>query len=99
MKKSGKGASRRPPGRSPVIAVRVNKPLYDKIKQSAKANKQTMSEEMAALLTNAFEWRAAFSTAKELMAASKRIAEGNIEATFLRAGFTKQRGAHGKEVW
>lgn len=54
------GVSRRPKGRSPVIAVRVPPPLHEEIKTSAAAAKHTMSEEMQLLLRSALENRKRF---------------------------------------
>ena len=47
--------SRRPRGRSPVIACRVRLPLYERIVASAKKSKRSMSEEMAYLIEFGFE--------------------------------------------
>jgi hypothetical protein len=63
MKKSKRATSRKsikPIGRSPVITVRVNGRLYDRITKSAKDNKRPMSEEMAALIQRGFDWNDAF---------------------------------------
>jgi hypothetical protein len=54
------GVSRRPSGRSPVIAVRVSPPLHEEIKVSAAAAEHTMSEEMQLLLRSALENRKRF---------------------------------------
>ena len=54
------GVSRRPKGRSPVIAVRVPPPLHEEIKVSAAAAQHTMSEEMQQLLRSALENRKRF---------------------------------------
>jgi hypothetical protein len=54
------GVSRRPKGRSPVIAVRVPPPLHEEIKTSAAAAEHTMSEEMQQLLRSALENRKRF---------------------------------------
>ena len=54
------GVSRRPKGRSPVIAVRVLLPLHEEIKASAAAAEHTMSEEMQQLLRSALENRKRF---------------------------------------
>jgi len=61
MAKSTKiGKSRRPPGRNPVIAVRVSPPLHKEITQDAKASQRTMSQEMEDLLRAALEHRKRF---------------------------------------
>ena len=61
MKKPKKAArSIRPLGRSPVIAVRVPGPLYERITKSAKDNGRSMSEEMAALIQRGFDWTDAY---------------------------------------
>ena len=74
------GVSRRPKGRSPVIAVRVPPPLHEEIKASAAAAQHTMSEEMQQLLRSAIENRKRFP--------NSTVAEAIGEATlaFLLTG-------------
>jgi hypothetical protein len=50
----------RPPGRMPVISGRVHESLHRKIQEAAKASGRTMSEELAALATEAFQYRDRF---------------------------------------
>jgi len=52
--------SRRPPGRNPVIAVRVAPPLHREIAEDAKASQRTMSAEMEDLLRQALNARKRF---------------------------------------
>jgi hypothetical protein len=63
MAKSRK--SRRPPGRNPVIAVRVAPPLHREIAEDAKASERTMSAEMEALLRQALDARKRFPTSAD----------------------------------
>ena len=95
-KSTRKGRSARPAGRSPVIAVRVEAPLYWQIKDAAKQSKQTMSEMMAALLRSAFEWQAAFADVKALKAEFKRLTQDNLEAAMRREGWAP---LHGSPYW
>jgi hypothetical protein len=69
MKKSKKSAtgvrrparrSIKPTGRSPVIAVRVSGPLYERIKATAESREQSMSETMADLINKGLEWTEGF---------------------------------------
>ena len=93
MKKAaGKGRSRRPAGRSPVIAVRVDAPLYEKILASAKQSQRTMSEEMAWLLQFSFEMQAAFGTAKEAYGRFKRLNEDTLQSEMRRYGWRPRVG-------
>jgi hypothetical protein len=57
--KKSEAASRsiRPAGRTPVISGRVHETLHRRIQEAAKASGRTMSEELAALATEAFEYR------------------------------------------
>jgi hypothetical protein len=97
LKKSGdKGRSRRPPGHSPVIAVRVPEFLYRRIKESAKRSKRTMSEEMASLIERTFEFQDAFGEIKNMMAESKRVTKENLKAEMRRQGW---RRIHGTPNW
>jgi hypothetical protein len=91
-----KGRSRRPAGRNPVIAVRVSEPMYKQIKEAAKQSRQTMSEQMAALLRSAFEWQVAFSEAKELKAEFSRLMQGDLKGAMRRAGWVP---LHGSPYW
>ena len=50
----------RPPGRMPVISGRVHESLHRKIQEAAKASGRTMSEELAALATEALRYRDLF---------------------------------------
>src|SRR5260221_14387724 len=52
--------SRRPPGRNPVIAVRVAPPLHEEITAAAKAAERTMSAEVEMLLRQALDARKRF---------------------------------------
>jgi hypothetical protein len=47
----------RPAGRSPVISGRVPESLHERIQAAAKATGRTMSEEMAALIGEALDYR------------------------------------------
>ena len=83
----------RPVGRSPVIYVRVPRELHQQIKASAKLAKQPMSEHMSALLTEAFNWRAAFHDHRSLMAESKRLIRENLTAEMRRQGWKPFSGS------
>lgn len=78
MKKPG--VSRRPKGRSPVIAVRVPPPLHEEIKVSAAAAQHTMSEEMQQLLRTALDYRKRFPHSTVVQAIE------NATLTFLLTG-------------
>ena len=97
MKKpAGKGRSRRPAGRSPVIAVRVSEPLYRQIKDKAKQSRATMSETMARLLKRAFEWDETFAEPKrlsaELLERQKENLKADLIAEMRRQGWTPLLG-------
>jgi hypothetical protein len=63
----------KPLGQNPVIAVRVALPLYEQIARSAKQSRQSMSEHMQALLSNAFSWQAAFLDRQQMIEEARRI--------------------------
>ena len=101
MKKS-KGAAR--PigriGRNPVIAVRVPPPLHHRITESAKASGRSMSEEMAWLIANGFQWQEAFGDRVQMLKEAKaevdRMVRGNFEAEMRRRGWVP---VHGSPAW
>ena len=94
MKKpAGKGRSRRPPGRTPVIAVRAPALLYRQIKDAAKQSGQTMSETMAMLLTRAFEWDATFAETKRLSAEFQQRMKSDLKMEMRRQGWRPLRGS------
>ena len=92
MKKPA-GRSRRPAGRSPVIAVRVSEPLYRQIKEAAKESKQTMSETMARLLKRSFEWDATFAEPKRLSAELLERQKEDLKAEMRRQGWRPLLGS------
>jgi hypothetical protein len=83
----------RPVGRSPTIYVRVAQPLHQRIRASARRSKRTMSEEMATLLANAFDWQDAFGDVKSFLAESKRMTRDNLQAEMRRQGWTPLVGS------
>jgi hypothetical protein len=91
MKKSVK-----PVGRSPVIYARVPYELHKRIKASARQAKRPMSEFMAEMLGNAFNWQDTFREAQGLMAESKRLIRDNLKAEMRRQGWTP---LHGSPYW
>src|SRR5262245_8140580 len=54
----------RPMGRTPVISGRVHESLHRRIAAAAKVNGRTMSEELAALATEALEYRDKYGSAE-----------------------------------
>jgi len=55
------------PVRSPVIAIRVPKPVHDEIQRAAKKAGMTMSEYVAQLITRGQEWQDVIGELRDLV--------------------------------
>ena len=87
-------------GKMPVIAVRVTAPLHTRIIESAKRNGRSMSEEMAALLEDAFAWQDAHGERGRMLQETKvqyeRFVDEHFDIEMKRRGW---QPLHGSPYW
>jgi hypothetical protein len=88
MKKSAKTGRAIRPQRSPVLPIRVPKPVYDALKKEAKTAGMTLSEFVNRLIDRGREWHETIGDARKLLqqanAEAKRIVDSSIEAVHRR---------------
>jgi hypothetical protein len=100
----GKRAKRmgRPPGKEPprvVVSARVAPPLYDKLKESARAAGRTLGEELIGRVQRSFEWEQQFGEARAVLAEANetaaQVTKQSLQAAMRQAGYTQVRGING----
>jgi hypothetical protein len=65
--------TKKPVEKTPVIAVRVGAALHQQIKAAAKRSGRSMSEEMAWLLENGFEWQRALGDRDAMLEQARQL--------------------------
>jgi hypothetical protein len=83
----------------PVIAGRVPQELYDRIKTLAAASGRSMSEELAWRAVQSFAWEEAHGTVKALLAESRRVFDGDLEAALRNHGYLPVRMLPQGKAW
>ena len=95
-KPSAKKRIGRPPGRRPVLALRIDQSMYDDIQRTSKEAGRTMAEETIRRLHRYDEYVDGFGDVKKWQAEARRTIERGVDAALTHKGFRKVAG---RELW